>query len=525
MSKPKRLVDIPMDILLELVLYLDVPDALSLVSSCRQLNVLRAHHSFWHALVQNLDVPLACPPFSDYAKNPKELILRTVQRQRALLSSLNPTPVRVQRYLKCWDIETICHVPGTNLYLTYGSLEDGMARCWDLTMGTSISQVYIGRNILSKSTLPVKRGEFLICMLMAETAQEFIATSVVVLCLKYDMDIDPNTLSYSPSNVQLSVLHRSSLDSTYPAMYPSCVINGEGVVAIVKLANSVSISAFNVFNGAECTIETDLTEIDVDYIDLAFNGQDLVILTGNSVTSWLYRCPKDLLPYDTKTVAGSHRSNHLINFVSSSPAIQLHQQLHSYERWGFYPSGGVNGTKFAATLYDIVGLGMPPSLECVFWDLEPTATDSGISAALAHRRTLPGMQFYAVSCTGSESGTWGAFACSPRDVGSMGHSIGHDFEIDVGIQIAGVPEHITESSDEEVSWKADIFLIHYDATTRTSNLYRPELPVMMSYITMNDIKSLEFDERLGVLYILVESAEGERVAFTPLFLAVKGVPS
>ncbi|KIK68615.1 hypothetical protein GYMLUDRAFT_727526 [Collybiopsis luxurians FD-317 M1] len=252
---------VPLDVFLELVSFLEVHDALSLTLISRKFHVLRSHNSFWHILLRTLhhsSVPLASPPHSELIGDVKDLTLRTLKRQKAMFSSSNPRPVRVRKYLECRH-DSICPISGTTMYLTC-DLKDGMARCWDLPKGECLSEVYIGRNILAQSTVAADKGMFLVCLLLAESLQEFVATSVVVLCLKYDLDVDlSQSSSFSYSNVRLSVLHRSPLDVTYPAMYPSCAINPDGVVAITKMATSIHIIGINVFHETSCVIETDLT--------------------------------------------------------------------------------------------------------------------------------------------------------------------------------------------------------------------------------------------------------------------------
>jgi len=111
---------------------------------------------------------------------------------------------------------------------------------------------------------------------------------------------------------------------------------------------------------------------------------------------------------------------------------------------------------------------------------------------------------------------------------------GHDFEVDVGVQPssdsitasvtltaagrAAVTGHLRPAgpiSDSKSGPKAEIFLVHYDPLTRTSTVHQTKLPSSLpgfseteAYLWINDITSLEFDERLGVLYLLLDRMDG-----------------
>ncbi|KAJ3866432.1 hypothetical protein EV359DRAFT_79538 [Lentinula novae-zelandiae] len=529
----KLLQDLPLDVLLELISFLPVPDALSLVSTSQRLHILRSNHSFWHVLVQTLrhsSIPLACPSFVDWTQNLQTLALRTLQRQQ-ILSSPNPRPVRVSKYLGYTrDIESISPISGTNLYLTCDST-DGRAKCWDLTKGTVLSEIFIGRNILAKSTLSAEKGRFLVCLLVAETTHEFVATSVVVLRLDYDVLIHNSpSLSYSYSNVQLSVLHRSSLDATFPAMYPSCAINDQGLIVITKMATSIHLIAINVNTDVKYVIETDLTELELDSIDLSFSEKDLIITASNSRSSWMYRCSKDNLPYSDSDVTGSRQE---LKLLSSSTDMPSPTTTLSYERCGFYASG-IQTTnhsttslknRLATTAYYVTQCGRERYTECCFWDFDLAQIDGVIHTQAAHQCRLPGLQFFEVPCSGSESGAWGVFICDV-DLDVDGVFADHDFEVDVGVDLTAAnvarntgfarTAHLPIDSENS---KPEIFLVHYDASTRTSSVHRPVLPesfpnfcesrlVPPPYSWVNDIKSIEFDERLGILYIMMEGLEG-----------------
>ncbi|KAF5389625.1 hypothetical protein D9757_004177 [Collybiopsis confluens] len=501
------LVNLPLDTLFELVALLDVYDSLSLSLVSHKLYGLRSLTSYWHVLVRTLQlssVPLACPPHSELIPNLdlQALVLRTLNRQRILLSS-SPRPIRVHKYLQ-WtrSIDSICSVDGTEMYLTC-DINDGMAKCWDLSKGKILGEVYVGRNILAKSTLPLATGKFLVCLLVAESLQEFVANSVV--CLEVEYELDPNSThpsSFSYHNVKLSIRHRSPLDSTYPAMYPSCAINADGILAVVKMATTIHIIGINMVNGARCVVDTDLTELEIDSVDVSFNNQDLFLAATNPRASWVYRCSKDYLPYNLSPVNQRRQLE-----LSKIPPI-LTSTNYSFERCGFYASSARN---FAMTAYYATDSQAQEYTECCFWDMDLKQTE----AELAHRVRLPGLQFFEVPCSGSESGTWGVFVCD-TDVNTGATSVGHDFEVDVGVTAlsagAGATTHATALA------KVEILLMHYDPFARTSTLYRPQIPSLFSdvsttrpeqpYSWIDDIKSLEFDERLGVLYIMLNSLEG-----------------
>lgn len=247
---------LPLDILLELISFLDVSDVISLISVSKKLRLLRSNGSFWHVTVRLPQAP-ACPPYSDLTRDPEGLTRRTAHCQHKLLVSPHPRPVRIQKYLDCQAFahgNSICPISGTDLFLTC-DVGDGMARCWNLLTGKVLSETFIGRKIFAKSSLPISRGRFFACLLVADTLLQFVATSVVVLNLEYDVDVDFS----SYVNVRLSILHQSPLDPAFPAMYPSCVINTHGIVGIVNMATSIDIIALNVFSGVRHVIKTDLT--------------------------------------------------------------------------------------------------------------------------------------------------------------------------------------------------------------------------------------------------------------------------
>ncbi|KAJ4000123.1 hypothetical protein F5050DRAFT_1804354 [Lentinula boryana] len=528
----KGLEVLPLDVLLELITFLPVFDALSLVSTSQKLHTLRSNRSFWHILIQTLrrsSVPLACPLHAELTQNLEILTLRTLQRQQTILSP-SPSPIRVRNYLGYLrGVESISTISGTHLYLTC-DLKDGMARCWDLTNGNALAEIYVGRNILAKSTLSTEKGKFLICLLVAETTREFVATSVVVLCLDYLTSID-NSVPDSYSNVHLSILHRSALDATYPAMYPSCAMNEQGLVVIAKMATFIHLIAINLNTGLKAILETDLTEMEVDFVDLSFRGQDLIITTSSTRSSGMYTCSRDNLPYSSDPNVTTYRQH--LNLLPFSVNIPFSATVLSYERCGFYPSGGrtSNGSigtitempsknSFATTTHYAITYekqGTEHYTECCFWHLDAPHAGEVTPTEPVHQCRLPGLQFFEVPCAGSESGAWGAFVCDvDLDIDVDVDDFGHDFEVDVDVSNITAASAVRDAETDDS--KAEIFLVHYDVFTRTSSVHRPLLPESLpgscdwrevsSRSWVNNIKSIEFDERLGILYLMVDGLEG-----------------
>lgn len=188
------------------------------------------------------------------------------------------------------------------------------------------------------------------------------------------------------------------------------------------------------------------------------------------------------------------------------------------------------------TAYHATGRDREFFTECCFWDLGPRNSARAVSASqfaqcgserllpipAAHKCRLPGLISFDVSCAGSETGAWGVFLCDldveedpySRSLRMGGH--GHDFEIDVGVQRNEAHSSTTsDTNDPSISAnsspKAEIVMVHYDSLTRTSSIHRPILPLSLPDFSGNyldRIKALEFDERLGVLFLMLNSLKG-----------------
>lgn len=280
-------------------------------------------------------------------------------------------------------------------------------------------------------------------------------------------------------------------------------------------------------------------ELEVDSVDLSFNGKDLLLTASNPRMSWLYQCPRNYLPYSTYTTPTTQEI--LLNLISTNtPTISLESNLYSYDRCAFY-AGTVDPrtfNAFAMTAYHCrIGHERDTFTELCFWDfggpadgVEFTGSPLELSecvrlaAHIAHKCRIPGLKSFDVSCSGSESGEWGVFLCGDEE--SWTGRYDHDFEIDVGVQGDEVDSNngqrtvdnylrsASPISDESGS-KADIFMVHYDSLTRTSSVHQPILPSSLPgfsehpkpYSWINKIKAVEFDERLGVLFILLDGSE------------------
>ncbi|KAJ4490256.1 hypothetical protein J3R30DRAFT_3399647 [Lentinula aciculospora] len=253
---------------------------------------------------------------------------------------------------------------GTHLYLTCDS-EDGMATCWDLTHGNVLNEIDIGRKIIAKSTVGGRR--------------EISATSVLVLFLDYDIKVDDSVSSYSNSNVHLTIIHRSPLDPTYRAMYPSCAINKQGLVVIPHMARSIHVIAINVNTGSKF-----IQEMEVDSVDLVLSDQDLLII---------------LLPFTTE--------------------IPCNTDVLDYFRSGFYSSGAQMNSGTSVTSTSSQNAFVPTALHVAtgteqytkycFCDFNPVRIDNATFTKIVHQRRLPDLQFVGIPSSGSESGTWGIY--------------------------------------------------------------------------------------------------------------------
>lgn len=243
----------------------------------------------------------------------------------------------------------------------------------------------------------------------------------------------------------------------------------------------------------------------------------------------MYQCPREYLPYDS--TSNTLETQHLLlNLLSTSTSVFLDPNLYSYERCGFYAGTVTPRTSnaFAMTAYSATGRDRELFTECSFWDLGSGTGGRAISASQsgserpisAVKCRLPGLKFLDVACSGSETGAWGVFLCDlnvKEDPYSRSVRMGgYDFEIDVGVQRNETHSSITSDTNDppfsaDASPKAEIFMVHYDSLTRTSSMHRPILPLSLPGFSgsyLDKITALEFDERLGVLFILLNSLEG-----------------
>ncbi|KAJ7022582.1 hypothetical protein C8F04DRAFT_1310705 [Mycena alexandri] len=140
----RSFVELPQDVLLELLKHLDVEDLINFLSLCRVIRELQLQKSLWlYALVRVREVqmqPLPLPAAASLDTLSLQELLDTLSLQKlqhtALqvnqimknLKSENPRPVRIRTLSVERERRLFC-IPAANLAVTHGL---GIVDCWDL---------------------------------------------------------------------------------------------------------------------------------------------------------------------------------------------------------------------------------------------------------------------------------------------------------------------------------------------------------------------------------------------------------
>ncbi|KAJ7807800.1 hypothetical protein B0H14DRAFT_1528113 [Mycena olivaceomarginata] len=68
--------DLPTEIFLEVVHFLELPDTISLIQTCSHFYALSGQRSFWISVLETtrMKSPIACPPYTDLSRFPLETL-------------------------------------------------------------------------------------------------------------------------------------------------------------------------------------------------------------------------------------------------------------------------------------------------------------------------------------------------------------------------------------------------------------------------------------------------------------------
>ncbi|KAF8891844.1 hypothetical protein BD779DRAFT_1468752 [Infundibulicybe gibba] len=281
------LLDVPADVLLQLVSYFDVQDAVSWSMVCTTLHALRRTPSFWlSTLKATLGTrPLACPTHENLVSHNlqtlRDIAMHTMRVQRSWGS---PRPQCIESGFASIDLgaeHLLFCIPGTRFYVAHSKNRREIT-CWHYEKREVLSLLPCGRMIRDISQTQAEGpGKFSVALLTTGLVEDG-GYGIRVLCV-----------DYTPTHATLHYTFEHQLPDDFS--YQGLFMTSETVGVIQPTTGR--IFALNRTSHASTIVETDLagSEGYSLYPKAATNRGRVFILNENNKRSHLFTCPTDLL--------------------------------------------------------------------------------------------------------------------------------------------------------------------------------------------------------------------------------------
>ncbi|KAJ7350727.1 hypothetical protein DFH08DRAFT_115953 [Mycena albidolilacea] len=133
--------DLPTEIILEVVHFLELADTISLIQTCSYLYALSGQRSFWISVLETtrMKSPIACPPHADLSRFPLETLKSLVFSWKKLQYNWNQDFPQIVGPVTstCFGtpLEILGSVQGTGILVL--AMEDSVL-CWDYKLAAPL---------------------------------------------------------------------------------------------------------------------------------------------------------------------------------------------------------------------------------------------------------------------------------------------------------------------------------------------------------------------------------------------------
>ncbi|KIL68740.1 hypothetical protein M378DRAFT_8201 [Amanita muscaria Koide BX008] len=311
-----QLSDLPGGVLLHLVQFLEVEDAISFSMVSRELHDLfrRYERTFWiETLSKTRQLrPIPCPPHADLTQYDTERLRNTALHFNRLNSNwrnLKPIIRRV-RTLEIGEVlDPLVQIPGTHYVISHSPPRATLS-LWSTEDGSCVRTIEGHRHVLDFSTGWTELGKFTMALLTTPV-DSFHPTDIQVI-----------TVDYSGPNATLDITYRKQLELADSRHYRAIFLNAEvvGVLYINDTDEQDSPSPFHVLALNRITnresvicisMGVDITENEYrmiwesDEIGTSFWNDNLYLHHESDFATTQGWIPRTLLPYSDNIDAAS----------------------------------------------------------------------------------------------------------------------------------------------------------------------------------------------------------------------------
>ncbi|KAJ7655579.1 hypothetical protein DFH06DRAFT_1200456 [Mycena polygramma] len=212
-------IDLPRDILLEVLKFSELPDALSLLSTCSSIYSLYNQRSFWISVLETTRAksPIGCPPHADLSLYGLEALRVLAVSWLRLQGNWSQSFPQIKQPLvqSTWFIEPtqiVFNVQGTEIIV----LNSGRVYCWDAELGKELPfpAVEVGPDFSSVGSVsaPIEAPGVWTLAFLADRLNTAGVSHIYIITIKHD---GGNVISFTNECHQLSVTQGTHFDPVF----------------------------------------------------------------------------------------------------------------------------------------------------------------------------------------------------------------------------------------------------------------------------------------------------------------------
>ncbi|KAK2463100.1 hypothetical protein APHAL10511_004755 [Amanita phalloides] len=421
-----QLLDLPPDILLHLVQYLEVEDALSFLKLSSDLrNLFQVYERV--CLIKTLSLtrqsrPIPCAPSEDIAQYDVKTLQRLVQHFTRLnhnWRSDKPQPIQPIRTLTVDKrLDTVAHIPGTNYVITHSFLKSRLS-VWSTLNGKRVCTIPCHQRMLDLSTGWSERGKFTIALL-TNLGGDTNPTGIQVL-----------TVDYSGPKVTINISWSRQLQQVEARCFRAIFMNAEVVGVLYMhysrtsdLPSPLHVLAFNRLTGKETDIcvcpslspDEHRRIWQIGQVGTSFWNDNLYIHSESDIISYQQWVPRELLPYGDNLHIAAHMvfTPEHIPFVQHPPQMRYETSASHVQLEGILTTQSDFGV-MASTIYCISDDASPVTL-INFWVIDKASLTM---AQKSNRLPIPTLYPCVVipgTIRGSDMSAW--YLCQSTNCGT-----------------------------------------------------------------------------------------------------------
>ncbi|KAJ7145577.1 hypothetical protein C8R44DRAFT_863451 [Mycena epipterygia] len=235
--------DIPVDVLMEITGYLDLPDSLQLVATCSTCRILAGERYFWIVALNRLEQlhrrPLPCPPGTDITSLPlatlKKFAVHAYKLKKNWASEF-PRAVSILRLTTDSNVLQFCPIETSPLSVT---LSWTRIACWNITSGECVATFEHPAYALRK---PVISAPYL-------APGQCTFGIVYPRSSPYTMEFAVLQIDYHGSTVTISKVFSTSWTPALESLEITDVVVDEKMIAVILSTPSDHSTSFLLFSG------------------------------------------------------------------------------------------------------------------------------------------------------------------------------------------------------------------------------------------------------------------------------------